>query len=570
MDRPRLSVVIPTFQRRRLVVEAVASLGRQVFGGRFEVIVVVDGSSDGSADAVRGMRMPFPLRVLEQRNAGAARARNAGAAAATGEILLFLDDDMEADPGLLAEHDRLQREGWPVVSGHMPLHPSSTGLLSRAVGIWSEDRLSRLAATGDDLPFGEILTGQLSIAHDLFDAIGGFDERFTEGGTYGDEDLDFAARLIARGARATFAPAAISRQRYVVTPRQHLRQWRETGRADVAFARKHPDAGARLFDERGRGRRGFRLLWGRVATRPGLGRLLSALLRPPVLLVSRGEFTTRRFRAFRFVQRLEYWRGVGEAGGVPSAHAVTVLAYHSLSAIDDPVLAPYGVPLAQFRRQIDLLLRTRHRFVSPDEVLAVLAGRGRVPRRAVLLTFDDCYADLRSAVPLLRRRGIPALAFAVSSLVGSVNRWDAGEGRPELPLLDRTELAALPSQGIEVGAHSRTHPRLPFVGDEALLAEVRGSLDEIGSMGLPRPRFFAYPYGESDARVAEAIRAAGVAAAFSVEPRSVGAGDDPYALPRVEILRRDRGLRMLLKVRRARRAVRTSLTDDHGAPRALP
>lgn len=546
---PRVSVIVPTFQRRELVTAAVASLETQRFDAAFEVIVVVDGSTDGSAAALRAMGAGVPLTVLEQVNGGAARARNAGAAIAAGEILLFLDDDMEADPGLLAEHDRLHRAGAMVVSGHMPLHPASTGLLSTAVGIWSEDRLRRLSASRGDLDFGEILTGQVSIARALFEEVGGFDERFTDGGTYGNEDLDFGARLLARGATATFAPRAISHQRYIVTPRQHLRQWRETGRADVAFARKHPDAAARLFEGRGRGRRSYRMLWSPVASVPLLGSVLSAALRPPVLRLAAGEFTPRRFRAFRFVQRLEYWRGVGEGGGVPAARTVTVLAYHAIADLDDDVLRPYGVPPREFERQLHTLARAGFRFVSPGEVADLLAGRGGVPRRALLLTFDDCYADIGGvAAPILMRLRLPALAFAVSSLVGSVNRWDEGQGRISLRLLDRDGLAALTDGGFEIGAHSRTHPRLPRVDEATLRDEVGGCLDELAGLGLGRPRFFAYPYGEADDRVVGAVREAGLSAAFTVAPGRIGRGDDPLRLPRVQILRGDDGPRLLVKV----------------------
>lgn len=561
---PRFSVVIPTFERRELVSGAVSSLVGQEFDGSFEVIVVVDGSSDGSAAAVRGLEVPFPLTVLEQINGGAATARNAGAAIATGEVLLFLDDDMEADSGLIAEHDRLHREGASVVSGHMPLHPASTGLLSTAVGIWGEDRLRRLSAAGGDLGFGEILTGQMSIGRGLFEEIGGFDERFTDGGTYGNEDLDFGARLLAHGARATFAPGAISYQRYVVTPRQHLRQWRETGRADVAFARKHPDAGIRLFEGRGSARRSYRLLWSRVAGVPLLGRVLSGVVRPPVLrLTERSEFTPRRFRAFRFVQRLEYWRGVGEGGGVPRPGAVTVLAYHAIADLDDPVLGPYGVPPAAFERQLLTLARAGFRFVSPAEVSDLIAGIGGVPRRAILVTFDDCYADLGSAaIPILTRHRVPAVAFAVSALVGSVNRWDQEASRTPIRLLDRDGLAAAAASGVEIGGHSRSHPRLPRVDDARLRDEVAGCLDEIAGLGLDRPRFFAYPYGETDDRVVAAARDAGVQGAFTVRPGRVVPGADPHRLPRVEILRGDDGLRLLAKVALAGRvnAIRSRRT----------
>src|SRR4029077_18487233 len=121
---PRFSVVIPTYRRRDRVLRNVRALAEQSLSD-FEAIVVDDGSDDGSAAALRGLETPFPLAVLEQENQGAAGARNVGARAARGEIPLFLDDDMEAAPSLLAEHDRSHLEGADLVVGDMPLHPAS-------------------------------------------------------------------------------------------------------------------------------------------------------------------------------------------------------------------------------------------------------------------------------------------------------------------------------------------------------------------------------------------------------------------------------------------------------------
>src|SRR5262249_27992550 len=106
-----VSVIVPTYQRRNLVARTVAALADQtVDRDRFEVIVVVDGSTDGTADRVRALDRPVHIRVIEQRNRGRAAAINAGAAGARGPVLLFLDDDMRADPNMIAEHLRTLEE----------------------------------------------------------------------------------------------------------------------------------------------------------------------------------------------------------------------------------------------------------------------------------------------------------------------------------------------------------------------------------------------------------------------------------------------------------------------------
>jgi len=243
------SVIIPTYQRRDLVVATVRALARQQYAGTFEVIVVVDGSSDNSAQVLRTLEMPFPITVLEQSNRGIAVARNRGAGAARGEMLLFLDDDMEADPHLLAEHARSHQAGADVVTGHVPLNPASPdNFLSASVKAWAEDRFKLLSSAPDNLDFLEIVGGQLSISSILFFQLSGFDMTFTRNGTFGNEDRDLACRLLDAGYKIVFNPKAISWQTYIVTPRQFLRNYRQAGAADVNLARKHPGRSDQIFN----------------------------------------------------------------------------------------------------------------------------------------------------------------------------------------------------------------------------------------------------------------------------------------------------------------------------------
>jgi peptidoglycan/xylan/chitin deacetylase (PgdA/CDA1 family) len=107
-------------------------------------------------------------------------------------------------------------------------------------------------------------------------------------------------------------------------------------------------------------------------------------------------------------------------------------------------MEPYSVPPARFRHQLDSLQRAGYRFIHPDELLAYLDGRAGLPRRPLLLTFDDCYADLVDTVlPELVERGIPAVALAVSGLIGGSNQWDRAAWAATLPLLNVRGLETL-------------------------------------------------------------------------------------------------------------------------------
>jgi peptidoglycan/xylan/chitin deacetylase (PgdA/CDA1 family) len=231
---------------------------------------------------------------------------------------------------------------------------------------------------------------------------------------------------------------------------------------------------------------------------------------------------------------------------------VVILAYHAIA--DLPVgssLRPYSVPPAELVAQLDELERAGYEFVDLDALLAGLDGSRTLADRAALVTFDDCYDDLRGVAPLLAGRGIPALAFAVAGRLGASNDWDAGN-EPTLRLLDVEGLHQLGRFGIEVGGHSVTHPRLTEVAPAQLAAEVAGCREQLQAAGLPRPRAFAYPYGAHDRAVVAAVREAGFHAAFITESGVVGAGSDRYRLPRIELRRGDTGMRFRLRLVAAR------------------
>ena len=572
---PRHSVVIPTFQRRDLVAKAVRALIAQT-ESPLEVIVVVDGSTDGTADALRRLQTPFPLLVLEQVNQGPAQARNKGAEAARGDLLLFLDDDMLAAPDLLARLREAHEGGADAATGHIPTVPGTEMFRLPGAVSWTERRRERLLASQEPLKVGDILTGQLSVRRDVFRSLGGFDDRnFTIGGTYGGEDADFARRLIAAGHRVAFAPDAVSHQVNVVTPRAYLRNWHQAGASDAMFLRKHPEERAEIVRSKRPRERWNRRMIRPLARVPGLRAAVAALASPlAAALAERRPEDPRAARVFFKVRDLEYWRGMERAGGFPEVRPLRVLCYHAVADLAGTKLAEYGLPAADLRRQLRLLRRAGYRFVTLDEALRVVRGERGVPRRAVLVTFDDCYDDLLHAgLPVLRELGVPAVAFAVAGQVGATNAWDVAIGAPELSLADAGDLRTLTAAGIEIGVHGRTHRPLTRVSGDAteLAAETKGATAELGALGLEPLRTFAYPHGEHDAAARSAVADAGLAAAFTVEPGILRPGTDPFRLPRIEILRSDgAGLRFLLKVssagrvtvpapRRAARAVRRHL-----------
>jgi peptidoglycan/xylan/chitin deacetylase (PgdA/CDA1 family) len=227
-----------------------------------------------------------------------------------------------------------------------------------------------------------------------------------------------------------------------------------------------------------------------------------------------------------------------------------VLAYHALSDLsDDPVLREHGIPLQRFASQLDMLTAHGRRFVDLDQLLDGISGLRALPDGATLITFDDAYADLLPAAEsVLARRGAPALVFAVSGQLGGSNEWDRSLGARSLPLLNAEGLRALKGLGLEVGSHGVTHRAMTSLAPAEVAEELEGSAAQLELAGLPRPRAFAYPYGEWNADSAAAAAVAGYAVAFTVEPGPVRGGGNPLVLPRVEVLAGDSPAVLRLKI----------------------
>ncbi|MEO7278204.1 MAG: polysaccharide deacetylase family protein, partial [Sphingomicrobium sp.] len=270
-----------------------------------------------------------------------------------------------------------------------------------------------------------------------------------------------------------------------------------------------------------------------------------------------GEFCLgTRYRSNPLLRRMigaarwiSYWAAVRAHGGFPKARRLLVLCYHAITDQSaDPVLAPFGVPPPRFLEHLASLRGRGFVFVGPEAMAAFLYDGALMPRRAVLLTFDDCYHDLLGvARNVLRPSGIEALAFAVTNLASGTNEWDQPHGAVRTALLDPQQLRELASLGVEVGAHSRTHRAMPQLSDRDRAIEASGARSDLASLGLPEPRFFAYPYGATDDPTIAAVRAAGYVGGFAVASRWADLASDPFRIPRVAIMANDKGWRFRFK-----------------------
>jgi len=225
--------------------------------------------------------------------------------------------------------------------------------------------------------------------------------------------------------------------------------------------------------------------------------------------------------------------------------SLRILCYHAISDLGGTPVADYGTPPALFETQIRTLRSLGFRFMEPRDVEALVRGEMRPKPRSVLLTFDDCYRDLiDAAFPILERHDIRAMAFCVSGYLGKTNEWDTAKA-PALPLAEAADLKRLQAAGWVIGAHTRSHPDLTTLEASRVAEEVGGSIADLEAEGLEAPRFLAYPYGFCDDGIVRTCRELGLAGAFTVTAGRYAAGQDPFRIPRIEVLRSHKRLKFL-------------------------
>jgi GT2 family glycosyltransferase len=242
MPDPRISVVIPTYQRRASVQRAVAALTTQTLApDEYEVVVAIDGSADGTREMLESVRAPCVIRHVWKQRGGRASACNAGLRLATAPVVVFLDDDMEASPALLAAHlDAHARAPDLGVVGAVPIRAdASSPSVTRYIADRFNGHLTNLAVPGYEFGLRDFYSGNFSISRARMLDAGGFDEMFT---AYGNEDLDLSLRLRARGVRLVFSAAAVAYQHYEKSFASLARDTIEKGRTAVQLAQKHPDS----------------------------------------------------------------------------------------------------------------------------------------------------------------------------------------------------------------------------------------------------------------------------------------------------------------------------------------
>lgn len=512
-----ISVVIPTYNRKELIARTLPSMLEQAFSpDEFEVVVVVDGSTDGTASILRDIKSPCLLHVLEQANRGAAAARNAGVNVAKGELVLFLDDDIRCDQNLIAAHVAAHQDLKPgLVHGRIIVSPEARPTLATDKSATDTEMFYRsLSESGIKLPQDAHILCNSSLPRSLFVACGGFDERMP----FQRDDCEFGLRLWKMGVPFRYCPTAqvseISSKSSAMFGSKDA--W-QCGRGEVLLCKKHPDyrphsALANLST----GTFSMKVARGLCIGLPVLPDSILALL---VWVAERfrkiSEIRLAGIRLLSIRRRLSFLRGaISEAGSWKALRRtfgmrLPVLLYHNIDHLDSTTTYPgMTIPPEQFAKQAKYLARSGYTGIRPSDWVSWCRLGTPLPAKPVLLTFDDAYAGVaKYALPVLRRLGFGAAVYVVTKQINGTNAWEQKDGNAGTDrLMTRKEVLEWAGQGIEFGAHSLNHRDLTKIKQEELTEEVAGSAQELSQVLRAKVTSFVYPYGYYNGLVHKAVR----------------------------------------------------------------
>jgi peptidoglycan/xylan/chitin deacetylase (PgdA/CDA1 family) len=211
---------------------------------------------------------------------------------------------------------------------------------------------------------------------------------------------------------------------------------------------------------------------------------------------------------------------------------VPILTYHSL----DDSGSVISVSPAAFEEHMRSLRDNGFTGIGLGRLLDAWDGRGSLPGRPVVLTFDDAFRNFAEAArPVLGAVGFSATVFAVAGRCGQTNDWPGQlQSVPRLPLLSAAELRDLASSGFEIGSHGMTHAALDRLSAPEAAREVLGSKRALeDAVGRP-VEVLAYPYGRTSA-IVHGLAAEYYRASCGVRMGIARRRHDRHALPRIDV-----------------------------------
>ena len=215
---------------------------------------------------------------------------------------------------------------------------------------------------------------------------------------------------------------------------------------------------------------------------------------------------------------------------------IPVLCYHRVCpvgerGVDSPSLC---VSPQQFYRQMRLLQGLGYRTITSQDLVAYSEARKNLPKKSVLLTFDDGYEDNYTyAFPILKRFSFKATIFLVTDHIGKKNVWDSGS----VPMLKKEQIEEMHFRGIIFGSHTQTHLDLSRGNLEQLKAELQNSKKYLEELTRRLDTSFCYPYARLNPLAKSLVKESGYLCAFAGDGAadSVNGELDLFEIKRIQV-----------------------------------
>lgn len=217
---------------------------------------------------------------------------------------------------------------------------------------------------------------------------------------------------------------------------------------------------------------------------------------------------------------------------------IKVLMYHRVIGEEQANSFDHwtGVEANDFEIQMMLLEHFGYTPISFNDFRLYLLDRLKLPKKPIILTFDDGYKDFYNyAYPILKKYGFKAVLFALGNRSIRENIWDDSESIQTAPLLNDKQLLELNDYGFEIGAHTMNHPSLTSVSIQKAEYEIRQSKASLERLLDNSVYTFCYPYGLQNKRLRQLVRRAGYCFACSVYTGPHQFGESFYNIRRITI-----------------------------------
>lgn len=543
------SLVVATWQRPGSLRHTLHSLLEQSYP-HLNIVVVSDGEDAGTRLLAGEFHAATNMRwVFHPSNRGLAAARNTGVCEASGDVVLFVDDDIVVSRNLVDAHMRHHLGALSagirrlVVCGTItedPEQPPATYVDRKLHELREhifQDSAKALQAPGPESVGDAVEAGlwcgvNCSVNRRAFLSSGGFNEHFRRSG----EEMEMGQRLHLQGFEFVFEPGAHAFHKNTKKWSTYYRNsWAYRGELDTY---RVFDLGEKSVQTQKLGSMHHGYFLDCLASR--LMRMLAVPLLATCDSLEAAANRTQWHLLFGLWARIacsaEYWSHAKAAGCTiaklnsivrPSKHA---LMLHSICEPASAGEATYYISPRRFKRMMRWFVTAGYKTATTAQWL-----EDGLTRKQVLLTFDDGYDDLYDHfLPLAIEHHLTAVIFLVADHVGGSNVFDQKNGLRARKLLTWSQIREMQKYGIEFGSHTLSHPHLPDVSNEQLRREVRDSKLRLEDALGVEVTSFAYPYGGVDRRVRSAVAQAGYKLAFTTLP-GVNWWNDPLSQRRADV-----------------------------------